>query len=126
MTKKQFKFIKLAIVILLAISVSTAVNYKIAYLPPIAILISVVLIQIFYRKVNEVTADERDYQIVGKSARTTLTISTLALAILGSSLLACSTINPAYYNLGQLSLYIVCGIMIINIISYAYYQRKND
>ena len=45
MTKKQFQIIKLLIVAFLAVTVSLAVNYNISFIPPIAIIISAVLIR---------------------------------------------------------------------------------
>lgn len=125
MTKKKFKIIKLFIVMALAITIGLAVDYNIAFIPPLAIIISAVLIQFFYKQVNEVTADERDYKLAGQAARFTLVIITLGLTILGSTLIAYSSTNPVYYRPGYLLLYIVSTIMVVNIISYLYYQKRN-
>ena len=126
MTKKQFTFFKLAVVITLSIAVALAVNYNIPYIPPLAIIISALTIQLLYRRVNEVTVDERDMKLGGEAAIMTLRIVSLALTILGGTLLAVSTTNPAYYKPGYLILYIVSFILMVNIFSYLFYQKKID
>jgi len=126
MTKKQFKIIKLIIVAALAIIMSLAVNYNIAFIPPLAIIVSAVLIKILYKRVKEITVDERDFLLAGKAARLTLVFTILGLTILGSSLLAYSTTNPIFYRPGYLLLYITSTIMVVNIISYLYYKNKNN
>ncbi len=124
MTKKQFKILRLLTVIILSITIGVAVNEDIPYIPPLAILISALLIQFSYRKVDEIVADERDYKLAGQAARASFAVTTLALTALGGGLLAYSTNDPIYYRPGYLVLWIVCFMLVTNTISYLYYQKK--
>jgi len=124
MTKKQFKLYKLIIVVCLSIVMGIAVAKNISFIPPLAIIISALLIQVLYRRVNEVTVDERDYKIAGQAAIISLRITALGITALGGTLLAYSTSDPAYYRPGYLLLYIASFIMVVNVISYLYYQKR--
>ena len=124
MTKKQFEIIKLIIVVGLSVTIGIAVVKDISFITPLAIIISALLIQILYRRVNEVTADERDYKLGGQAASLTLKISILIITALGGGLLAYSINNSTYYRPGYLLLYIASSMMVVNTISYLYYQKK--
>jgi uncharacterized membrane protein len=126
MTKKRFQIFRLIAVILLGIAIGVSVSAKIAFIPPLAIVIAVVLIQRLYRRVKEVTADERDYHLAGRAALMTYRITTLTMVIIAGSLLAYSTANPSVYRAGYLLLYIACFMTVVNIFSFLVYQKKGD
>jgi len=126
MTQKQFQVIRILIVIALSMAIGISVTLKIAFVSPLAIIIAVVLMQIFYRKVKEVTADERDYKLAGKAALATYRITTITLVIIAGSLIAYSTTNPNVYRAGYLILYIVCFMMVVNIFAFLIYQKRGD
>jgi uncharacterized membrane protein len=126
MTKNQFQTFRIIVVIALSITIGVSVSLKIAFIPPVAIVVSAALIQIFYRRVKEVTADERDWQLAGRAAIATYRITALFLVIIGSSLVAYSTSEPSVYRAGYLLLYLVSFMMVVNIISYLVYQKRGD
>ena len=126
MTKKQFTIIRLVIVILLSISMGVAVNQGIAFVPPLAMVLSAGIILLLMRQVKEVIVDERDYKIGGQAARVTFNITAVALTALGGALMAYSVRAPEYYRAGYLLLYLVTFMLVVNIFAFLYYQKKGD
>ena len=126
MTKKQFTWVRLVIVILLSISMGIAVVQGIAFVPPLAMVLSAGLILILMRQVRDVVVDERDYKIGGQAARITFNITAVSLTALGGALMAYSVRAPEYYRAGYLLLYLVTFMLVVNIITFLYYQKKGD
>ena len=126
MTKKQFTFVRLFIVICLSVSIGLSVQFGYAFVPPLAIIASTALVLFMMHRVKEVMVDERDYRLGGQAARLTFNITTVALTALGGSLMAYSVNHPEYYRYGYLSLYLVCFMLVVNIFSFLYYQKKGS
>jgi len=126
MTKQKFQIIQLIIVVLLIVAFCFSLITEISYITPLAIIISAAIINYLYHQVNEITADERDYKIAGLAAQATLNIFSITLTFLGIGLLIYSLNNPYYYRLGYLLLYVVCFLLVLNIFSFLYYQKRGD
>jgi len=126
MKKKTFEQFRIIIVILLAITVGVSVSQGYSVVVPISIIVATFLVYYFWRKVDEVTVDERDYKIAGKGAIATLNITTITLVIIGATLVASGINYPEFSKIGYLFLYIVCFILIIKIITFMFYQKKGD
>lgn len=125
MTKKQFLFSRLIIIILLSITMGVSVIKDIAIIPPLAIIASAVIVNFLYSRVKEVTADERDYKLAGQAARMTLNIFIITITALGTGLVACGA-EDIYYKAGFLLLYSVCFVLVLNIFIFLFYQKKGD
>jgi uncharacterized membrane protein len=126
MKKKTFEKIRIITVITLGITIGVSVSLKISFISPLAIAIAAFLINYLFRQVDEVVADERDYKLGGQAARTTLNIVGIGLAAIGTGLIAYGTNDLYFYKLGQILLYIVSFILVINIFTYLIYQRRGD
>ncbi|RLC38137.1 hypothetical protein DRH27_02995 [Candidatus Falkowbacteria bacterium] len=126
MTNKKFKIIRLFIVITMTIAIGIAVNRGIAFVPPLAMVLSAGLILLLFKRVDEVVVDERDYKLGGQAARITFNITATALTGIGGSLVAYGIKNPYYYRFGYLLLYLVTFMLVVNIIAFLYYQSKGE
>ena len=126
MTKKQFKTIRLFIVIAMTIAIGVAVTEGIAFIPPLAMVLAGGMSLILMRQVKEVMVDERDKIIGGQAARITFNITAISLTALGGGLMAYGVTNPNVYKFGYLLLYIVTFMLVVNIFTFLYYQKKGD
>ena len=126
MKKKTFEKIRIIVVITLGITIGVSLSLKITFISPLAIVIAAFLINYLFRQVDEVVADERDYKLAGKAARTTLNIVGISLAALGTGLVAYGINDSYFYKLGHILLYIVSFILVTNIFTYLIYQKRGD
>jgi uncharacterized membrane protein len=126
MTQKQFKTIKLFIVIAMTIAIGVAVNKGVAFIPPLAMVLAAGIILILMRRVKEVMVDERDKRIGGQAARITFNITAVSLTALGGALMAYGVTDPGAYRFGYLLLYIVTYMLVVNIFTFLYYQKKGE
>lgn len=126
MTQKQFQTARIVVVMALSIAIGVSVSLKISFVPPLAIILSAGLIQVLYRRVKEITADERDWKLAGQAALVTYRVTAMALVVIGGTLLACATANPDIYRAGYLLLYIVCFMMVVNIFAFLILGRRGD
>ena len=95
----------------------------------IVILITIIIcisILLFLRtRVKEIINDERTYTIAGKAARLTLQIVAIGMAIIGVILLIISHgESSALTRIGFPLEFATCALLIINYITYYYYNRK--
>ena len=125
MSFKQFRAIKLFVVIIMAGLISWAVTSGYALIPiPVAIAVLVILL-LFRRGVNEVVTDERVYSIAEKTSYITFRIFGIAAAVIGATLVALGQgVVPDMEPIGFTLTYATCGLMVIYYIAYIYYNRK--
>ena len=117
-TPKQFKVIKIVVAMLVASSVAASITYQ-NYLIPIVVVGIASLIIIFFKgKVEGVLADERDYEVAGKSAL-------LAIQIFGwISMMGMFYFLSAGYEVVAYALaYSVCGLMILYAFIFRFYGK---
>ena len=126
MTKKQIKIIRLVIVIVMTIAIGVSVNQGIAFVPPVAMVLAAGIVLFMFRQVKETVVDERDYKIGGQAARITFNITAVSLTALGGGLMAYGIKDPDFYRFGYLILYIVTFMLVVNIFTFLYYQKKGD
>ncbi len=112
MTKKQFEILRLIIVAVMIIAIGLAVKQDIAFVPPVTMVLSAGLIFFFFRKIDEVVVDERDYKLGGQSARITFNITAVTLTALGGAFMAYGVNHPEFYRPGYLLLYIVFCLLL--------------
>ena len=76
-------------------------------------------------ELKEIINDERTYTIAGKAARLTLQIVAIGMAIIGVILLIISHgESSALTRIGFPLEFATCALLIINYITYYYYNRK--
>lgn len=126
MTKKQFEIFRLIVVIVMTIAIGVSVNQGIAFIPPLAMVLAAGIILITFRKVKEVVVDERDYKIGGQAARLSFNIIAVSLTALGGALVAYGITDPKFYKFGYLLLYIVTFMLVVNIFTFLFIQKKGD
>jgi len=122
MTTKQFQGIRVAIAMMLAVSVSIAVSLGNYLAPIIAIIAGMIIIHLAKRQVKDVLADERDYKLAGTSARWSLGIFITIMLIGFFILSALKDKNPEFANIATLLAYLTCGLMLLN--SLVFYWLK--
>ncbi len=124
MSLKTFKIIKIIIVVALAIAVSQAVVNKNYIIPMMAVAISVIVLLFFRGKVNEIIADERDYQIGGKAARVAMLVFSWIAVVLMLLLYAWKAQNPVFEVVAQTLSYSVCALLLLYSFIFGYYNKK--
>ncbi len=123
MTLKQFKIIKLLVVIALAVLVSQSVIYRNYLWPIMGMALAALLLFYFRGKVKGIIADERDYEIGGKAARWTIQLSGWVASVVMIIFYAQRDLNPAYEIIASVLAYAVCFILIIYALIFRYYQK---
>lgn len=94
-------------------------------IPIFTIIIGISIMMVLRRRVKEIVADERNYAIAAKAARLTLQIVTIGMAVVGAILLAVSHGDSAVLTQIGFGLeYATCALLVINYITYYYYNRK--
>jgi len=124
MTSSQFKAVKIAVAIILAIFVGQAAvrgNYLLA---AGAAAIALVLLLILRRSVKDIMADERDYEIAGKAARYAMTVFTVAGAIGSLVLLSFNSADEIYGFIGAALAYSVCALMMLYTLIFSYLAKS--
>ncbi|MCD6403258.1 MAG: DUF2178 domain-containing protein, partial [Candidatus Aenigmarchaeota archaeon] len=92
-----------------------------ALLPAVAFSIGMVLIALGKRGVKEVMEDERTQRISEKASRRIYQVFVMGTALAGTTLIALSKHIEVGYTLA----FSACVLLILYIIFYGYYSRKN-
>ena len=124
MKYKKFQFYKMIIAFVLAAIIagfSAAGNYIV---PIVALGIAVLLMYVMKTKVKEVISDERIEKIAGKASYLTYTIATIGCALAGMVLLALRKKYPEYMPVSYTLTYVACGMILLYLIFYKYYNAK--
>ncbi len=126
MTLKQYKFWRLAIIILLSFSISISISLENYYLPLIFMLTALAGIYYCRKQVEtkNIIADERDYKIAGNAARYTIFIYAWIGAILTFVLMAISGREGILYILSQYFAFSVCFLMLLNAFLFKHLSKK--
>ncbi len=120
MTFKQFKVVKLSIVIILSILVAQFVVSG-NFIGPI-IVVAIASVFLFYSRsrVKEVVADERDYAIGGKAARWAIQIYSWVTIVVMFTLYAKQDIGSAFGIIAQTLAYSICFLLIAYAVIFRY------
>jgi uncharacterized membrane protein len=95
-------------------------------IPVVAVVISLVVMMVLRKRIREIVADERTYNIAGKASRLTLQIFAVGMALAGVILLAVSRDSSS--TIGQIAVtlcFATCALLVINALVYTYYNRKH-
>lgn len=126
MDKKQYRFYRLLIIILLCSFISVSITLK-SYLLPIAFMIVAMGMMFYLRKQlksEEVSADERDYQVAGTAARYAISIYAWVGVIAVFVLMYLSEQKEELYFVSQYVAFSVCFLMLLNVVLFKYLERK--
>ncbi|MGD1118246.1 MAG: DUF2178 domain-containing protein [Dehalococcoidales bacterium] len=122
-TYRNWRMTLLVIGTILA-AVSVAIGN--AYILIGAVAAGMIILFILRRRVKEVTTDERNYAVASKAARLTVSLVGLGMAVTGAILLAFhrADLSAGMAQVGLALLYATCGLLLINLSAYTYYNRK--
>lgn len=125
MSLKNYKFCRLAIIILLSASISVSITLENYWLP--IIFVCTAMAGMYYckkqLKTPNVLVDERDYQTAGKASRYAVYIFSWLGAIGTFILMALSEKNPVLYILSQYLAFSVCFLMLLNTFLFKYFNK---
>ncbi len=123
MSAKQYRFAKLAVVVIVAAVVGQAIVYR-SYLVPVAVLVAAVLVLLFLRRrVKEIVADERDFAIGGRAAFLAIQIYSWIAVIATLMFYAFRDRNPAYEAIGLTLAFSTCLLMLVYAALVSYHSR---
>lgn len=125
LTLKQYNTIRLIIVFILAMFIGNMIVLKNYFLPLILIAVASILLFSLRKKVKGVLADERDYELGGKSALLAMQIYSWTAVVAMFVFLAFSDINPVYSAIAQTLSFSVCYFMLLYSAIFGYYNKKN-
>ena len=124
MSLKQFKIIKLIVVFALAFIVSQSVVSGNYIIPLMSLAFSILVLYFVRQRVKEVVADERDYEIGGRAARTAMQIfSWIAIAVMFVFYSMRNT-SPVYEAIAMTLSYSVCFLLLLYSLIFKYYYKK--
>ena len=125
MNLEQFKKIRSAITAAIGIAVAIAVVQNSIFLALAAVTLGIVVLYVIRRELTEIDQDERTILIRSKSASSTLTITTMAMAIIGLSLVFLSgQWIGNYEQVGYLLAFQANIILALNALLNYYYRNR--
>jgi uncharacterized membrane protein len=126
MNIKTYRNWRLALIAIIAALAAVSIVTGIVYILVAAVAIGIIVIILLRRRVRAVVEDERTYAIAYKAARLTVSIVGIVMAIAGAILLALNRndFSEAPALVGFTLLYVTCGLLVINMAAYYYYNRK--
>jgi uncharacterized membrane protein len=125
MTIKKYKIIRIIVAILVSILVVQSLALR-SYILPFIGIASAMLILFYLRGKlkNEILADERDYEIEGKSAKWAIQVFSLIAVVVMIVLYAKQDSNLLYLPVASVLAYSTCALMFIYSIIFRFLQRK--
>jgi len=124
MTLKQFKIVKIITVIALVIIVGQSVGNGNYIIPLMAFALSTIVLYFIRQRVKEIIADERDYEIGGKSARTAMQIFSWLAVVIMFVFYSLRDVNPVYETIALTLSYSVCFLLLSYSLIFKYYYKR--
>ncbi len=126
MTKNHYHACRLAIIVVLAMSISIAISLNHYYLPLVFMLSAIA--GIYYcrgqLKTDDVMVDERDYKVAGDAARYTIYIYGWIGAVATFILMAFSGKQGKLYVLSLYLAFSVCFLLLMNAFLFKYFSNR--
>jgi uncharacterized membrane protein len=123
MTLQSYQRVKLITVVLVSFSISMSITMRNFYVPVIVTIIaSLVLLQL-RKSVKEIIADERDYEVAGKSALLAIRVFGWISLIPIFALYAFREQNPAYEAIGMTLAFSICILMLLYAVIFRFYHK---
>ena len=123
MNYKQFRAVKLTVVIVVAAVISQAVIYANYWLAAITVTIALIFLLVLKRKIKEVVADERDYKIAGDAARYAVTVFVFLAVVASFILMSLKDVDIVYTVVGIVLAYSACFLMLFYSLTYVYLNK---
>lgn len=123
LSAKNYKKIKLAMVVVLAIVFSQSIIQKNFFIPVILLIVSSLVLLYLRSQVNEVVADERDYATAGKSAVLAIQVYAWLAVICMFLLYSLSDLNPYYYAVAMTLAFSTTILMLLYATIFRYYNK---
>lgn len=124
MTYKRFRQAKVVLSAILATIMAQAVIFYNYYLAIAAVLASVAISMLLRRSVKEITTDERDYEVVGRAARYSITVHAVVTSAAAAVFLFMRNIDPVYEIIGSVLAYSSCALLILMSTFYTILRNK--
>lgn len=124
MNRKRYMIIGIIMVGSLGAVIAWAINLRNPVLALVAVIVTVVLLNLLKSRVTEVMEDERIYRISEKASRTVFQIVVLGLAMAGVVLISMKNEYPELGMVGLVLAFVACALLILYLIFYAYYRRR--
>lgn len=126
MTLKTYNKIRLGVVIVTAFIFSQSLVLRNFFVPIMVLGLSSLTLFYLRKKVVEVIADERDYQIGGKSALLAIQLTSWIGVIVMFILYALGDINPFYQPIAITLAFSICILMFTYSVIFKYYSKHNS
>jgi uncharacterized membrane protein len=124
MNYKKYRLYKLVLIILLVAMISTFVSLGNFIAALVVFAISIMLMIILKKNVKAVLSDERADKVGGKAARIVLSVSALIMAAVGITLVSLRDTHSQFLLIGDILLFLECGMMLFYAILFKYYYNK--
>ncbi len=124
MSLKQFKIVKLITVVILALIVSFSVSLGNYVIPVMALALAAIILYVLRKRVKEVVADERDYQVGGKAAAMAVQLFSWIVVVVALVLYAKRGANSVFEPLSLTLSFSACFLLLLYSFLFRYYYRK--
>jgi uncharacterized membrane protein len=126
MNIKTYRNWRTALTVAIAVAAAVSVTLGNVYILAAAVIIGMILLFLLRRGVREVIADERTYAVAYKASRLTMSVTGVGLALAGAVLITLNRqeMSSAPAQVGFAMEYAVCGLLLVNLAAYTYYNRK--
>jgi len=126
MSAKKFLFLRLAVAMVIAATVSASITAGNYFIPIPVVVVGALLLYITKKRVKDVLEDERDFAIAGQAARYSIFIFAFMAVIMVFMLLAFKTQNPYFEIIASTLSYSVCSLLIFYSLVFKYLAVKNS
>jgi len=124
MTFKQFRVVKMAISAALAVIMAQAVIFGNYFLAAVSVTAAIILMLVLRRRVREVLADERDYELSGRAARWTLSAFSVLATAAAFILFSLRRLNPLLEAVAYVLSYATCALLIFYSLLFGYLRKS--
>lgn len=123
MTIKQYTTIRIILAIGIGIIFSQSIIFNNLIIPLTTVIIAMTVLLVLRRRVKEVMADERDYQIAGKAGRFALTTMSIIGSLAVIILFSLKHKNDNFEIIGSTIAYMVCSLLLLNNLFFQYFSQ---
>ena len=126
MSAKTYMFFSGVIVVALAVFIAWSVIMGMPlFVLIIGVVVALLLIRLCRRLTKEIMVDERLQTAGEKAAAISYRIFSIVIAVLGVGSLTMKQILPPEFSIiGETLVYSVCGLMLLHMAFYYYYEKK--
>jgi uncharacterized membrane protein len=124
MTLKSFKAAQIAIAIIIAVVIGQSIVFKNYYLPFAVIAVGMLVMLVLRRRVKDVIADERDYQIGGRSALLTLQIYSWIAVVVMLVFYSFRDTDIIYGTVAATLAFSTCALMLLYSVIFKIYIKR--